>query len=182
VSVIKGREDAQRTQVLTRWRRREPIRPDMALAFDRLDAAARHDGVALTIVSAFSGQRRTGTAVRRPPRRQVGRPARQLPAPPGNELDLGPPIGLRLAGHQRPPLRLHQTLQLRALPLRLRASSQPPGLRLGRTRCAAPIALRTLATPVEAREAAVLHTTGRRTVGLCGSARVCVATSCRERC
>jgi LAS superfamily LD-carboxypeptidase LdcB len=34
------------------YRQGKPMRPDVALAFDRLDATARHDGVALIIVSA----------------------------------------------------------------------------------------------------------------------------------
>ncbi|HEX4624947.1 MAG TPA: hypothetical protein VH231_10850 [Solirubrobacteraceae bacterium] len=40
-------------QTATDDHRRKPMRPDVAMAFDRLDATARHDGVALTIVSAF---------------------------------------------------------------------------------------------------------------------------------
>jgi len=104
----------------------------MALAFDRRDAAARHDGVALTIVSAFSGQRRTGTAVRRPPRRQVGRPARQLPAPPGNELDLGPPSAYGWLATNAPRFGFIKRYSCEPCHSGYGRVRSPPGLRLGR--------------------------------------------------
>ena len=82
---------AAATTARSRYRQGKPMRPDVALAFDRMAAAARADGVTLLITSAFrsdaeqavlfaatptrSGSRRPGTSLHRY----------------GTELDLGPP-------------------------------------------------------------------------------------------
>jgi Transglycosylase SLT domain/D-alanyl-D-alanine carboxypeptidase len=72
------------------YRQGKPMRPDVALAFDRMDAAARHDGVALTISSAFrSDAEQAVLFARHPDPRWVAPPGRSLHRN-GTELDLGP--------------------------------------------------------------------------------------------
>jgi soluble lytic murein transglycosylase-like protein len=73
------------------YRMGKPMRPDVALAFDRLAAAARADGVALTITSAFrsdADQARLFAA--HPDPKWVAPPGQSLHRN-GTELDLGPP-------------------------------------------------------------------------------------------
>jgi Transglycosylase SLT domain/D-alanyl-D-alanine carboxypeptidase len=72
------------------YRQGEPMRPDVALAFDRLERAAREDGVALIITSAFRSDAEQAELFRR-------NPDPEWVAPPGRslhryatELDLGP--------------------------------------------------------------------------------------------
>jgi hypothetical protein len=72
-------------------RQGKPMRPDVALAFDRLNAAARHDGVALLIASAYRSDAEQAVLFR-------AHPDPKWVAPPGTslhryatELDLGPP-------------------------------------------------------------------------------------------
>src|SRR3954462_14671810 len=67
------------------------MRPDVAIAFDRMAAAASHDGVALTITSAFRSDAEQAVLFAR-------HPDPKWVAPPGpslhrlaTELDLGPP-------------------------------------------------------------------------------------------
>jgi len=72
-------------------RQGKPMRPDVALAFDRLDAAARRAGVPLTIVSAFRSDREQARLfAAHPDPRWVAPPGRSLHRL-GTELDLGPP-------------------------------------------------------------------------------------------
>ena len=104
------------------YRQGKPMRPDVALAFDRMArgrARGRRD--------AAGHQRATAPT---PSRRCCSRrhPDPQWVAPPGTslhrngtELDLGPPGGVRLAGRQRRALPLHPALPARALALRLHA-------------------------------------------------------------
>ena len=67
------------------------MRPDVALAFDRMDCAARADGVALAITSAFRSDAEQAALWRRhPDPRWVAPPGRSLHRN-GTELDLGPP-------------------------------------------------------------------------------------------
>src|SRR3954452_17371783 len=67
------------------------MRPDVALAFDRMDRAARADGVALVINSAFRSDAEQAELWRRhPDPRWVAPPGRSLHRN-GTELDLGPP-------------------------------------------------------------------------------------------
>jgi hypothetical protein len=73
------------------YRQGKPMRPDVALAFDRMAAAASHDGVALTITSAFRSDAEQAVLFAR-------HPDPKWVAPPGHslhrlatELDLGPP-------------------------------------------------------------------------------------------
>ena len=73
------------------YRQGKPMRPDVALAFDRMAKAARADGVALLITSAFrtdAEQARLFAA--HPDPKWVAPPGRSLHRL-GTELDLGPP-------------------------------------------------------------------------------------------
>jgi hypothetical protein len=73
------------------YRQGKPMRPDVALAFDRMDSAARADGVALIINSAFRSDAEQAELWRRhPDPRWVAPPGRSLHRN-GTELDLGPP-------------------------------------------------------------------------------------------
>jgi hypothetical protein len=66
------------------------MRPDVALAFDRIDHAARADGVALVINSAFRSDAEQAELWRRhPDPRWVAPPGKSLHRN-GTELDLGP--------------------------------------------------------------------------------------------
>jgi Transglycosylase SLT domain/D-alanyl-D-alanine carboxypeptidase/Putative Flp pilus-assembly TadE/G-like len=73
------------------FRQGKPMRPDVALAFDRMERAARADGVALLITSAFRSDAEQA-------RLFAEHPDPKWVAPPGEslhrlatELDLGPP-------------------------------------------------------------------------------------------
>ena len=72
-------------------RQGKPMRPDVAVAFDRLAEAARHDGFSLTITSAYRSDAEQA-------RLYAAHPDPRWVAPPGQslhrcatELDLGPP-------------------------------------------------------------------------------------------
>jgi hypothetical protein len=72
-------------------RQGKPMRPDVALAFDRMERAARADGVALIIASAFRSDAEQAALFRQhPDPRWVAPPGRSLHRL-GTELDLGPP-------------------------------------------------------------------------------------------
>jgi LAS superfamily LD-carboxypeptidase LdcB len=72
-------------------RQGKPMRPDVAMAFDRMAAAARRDGVALLITSAFRSDAEQAILwARRPDPRWVAPPGKSLHRN-GTELDLGPP-------------------------------------------------------------------------------------------
>jgi Transglycosylase SLT domain/D-alanyl-D-alanine carboxypeptidase/Putative Flp pilus-assembly TadE/G-like len=71
-------------------RQGKPMRPDVALAFDRMERAARADGVALTITSAYrSDAEQAELYERHPDPRWVAPPGKSLHRY-GTELDLGP--------------------------------------------------------------------------------------------
>jgi hypothetical protein len=73
------------------YRQGQPMRPDVALAFDRMDHAARADGVALVINSAYRSDAEQAELWRRhPDPRWVAPPGTSLHRN-GTELDLGPP-------------------------------------------------------------------------------------------
>jgi Transglycosylase SLT domain/D-alanyl-D-alanine carboxypeptidase len=76
------------------------MRPDVALAFDRMERAARRDGVALIITSAFrSDAEQARLFAAHPDPRWVAPPGRSLHRL-GTELDLGPRAAWRwLAAH-----------------------------------------------------------------------------------
>lgn len=72
-------------------RQGKPMRPDVAQAFDRMAAAARHDGVTLTVTSGFrSNAEQAALFAKRPDPKWVAPPGRSLHRL-GTELDLGPP-------------------------------------------------------------------------------------------
>jgi len=71
-------------------RQGKPMRPDVALAFDRMAAAAARDGVSLIVVSGFrSNAEQARLFAARPDPRWVAPPGRSLHRL-GTELDLGP--------------------------------------------------------------------------------------------
>jgi len=73
------------------YRQGKPMRPDTALAFDRMEHAAAADGVHLIVVSAFRGNaEQAALFARHPDPRWVAPPGRSLHRL-GTELDLGPP-------------------------------------------------------------------------------------------
>lgn len=72
------------------YRQGKPMRPDVALAFDRMAAAAARDGVSLIVVSGFrSNAEQARLFAARPDPRWVARPGTSLHRL-GTELDLGP--------------------------------------------------------------------------------------------
>ncbi|MEA2221085.1 MAG: hypothetical protein QOJ35_3711 [Solirubrobacteraceae bacterium] len=71
-------------------RQGKPMRPDVAAAFDRMDAAARADGIALIVVSGFrTNAEQAVLFARHPDPKWVAPPGRSLHRL-GTELDLGP--------------------------------------------------------------------------------------------
>jgi hypothetical protein len=85
------------------YRQGKPMRPDVALAFDRMEAAARSAGIALTITSAYrSDAEQAVLFARHPDPKWVAPPGRSLHRL-GTELDLGPSsaYGWLLANSQR---------------------------------------------------------------------------------
>lgn len=72
-------------------RQGKPMRPDTALAFDRMNAAARREGVALVIASGWrSNAEQARLFAAHPDPKWVAPPGRSLHRL-GTELDLGPP-------------------------------------------------------------------------------------------
>ena len=72
-------------------RQGKPMRPDVAAAFDRMQAAARRDGISLVVVSGFrSNAEQAALFARHPDPKWVAPPGRSLHRL-GTELDLGPP-------------------------------------------------------------------------------------------
>jgi Transglycosylase SLT domain/D-alanyl-D-alanine carboxypeptidase len=72
------------------YRQGKPMRPDVALAFDRMAAAASRDGVALLVVSGFrSNAEQARLFAAHPDPRWVAPPGQSLHRL-GTELDLGP--------------------------------------------------------------------------------------------
>jgi hypothetical protein len=73
------------------YRQGKPMRPDVALAFDRMVAAAGASGISLTVVSAFRSDAEQATLfARHPDPRWVAPPGHSLHRN-ATELDLGPP-------------------------------------------------------------------------------------------
>ena len=92
------------------YRQGKPMRPDVARAFDRMEAAARADGVRADRHLRLPLRRRAGGAVRAPSRPEVGRAAGQVAAPLRHRARPRPAVGLRLARAQRRPLPLRPAL------------------------------------------------------------------------
>ncbi len=82
------------------YRQGKPMRPDTALAFDRLAAAARRAGLALTVVSGYrSNTEQARLFAANPDPKWVAPPGQSLHRL-GTELDLGPAAAYRwLAAH-----------------------------------------------------------------------------------
>src|SRR5215207_9823070 len=102
------------------------MRPDVAAAFDRMAAAARRDGLTLSITSAFRSDAEQA-------RLFAANPNPKWVAPPGTSLhryatELEPRAARRIpvAGGQCPPVRLHPPLRLGAVALRLRPEPARP--------------------------------------------------------
>jgi transglycosylase-like protein with SLT domain/D-alanyl-D-alanine carboxypeptidase-like protein/putative Flp pilus-assembly TadE/G-like protein len=73
------------------YRLGKPMRPDVARAFDRLEAAARADGVRLIVTSAYRSDAEQAELYKRhPDPKWVAPPGKSLHRL-GTELDLGPP-------------------------------------------------------------------------------------------
>jgi hypothetical protein len=73
------------------YRQGKPMRPDVAIAFDRLEEGAGRAGIALLITSAYrSDAEQARLFARHPDPRWVAPPGRS-PHRNGTELDLGPP-------------------------------------------------------------------------------------------
>ena len=73
------------------YRQGKPMRPDVAMAFDRMEKAARVDGVALTVNSGFrSDAEQARLFAAHPDPKWVARPGTSLHRL-GTELDIGPP-------------------------------------------------------------------------------------------
>jgi hypothetical protein len=81
-------------------RQGKPMRPDVARAFDRMERAARANGIALLITSAYRSDAEQAVLWRRhPDPRWVARPGESLHRY-ATELDLGPPAAYAwLAAH-----------------------------------------------------------------------------------
>jgi hypothetical protein len=73
------------------YRQGKPMRPDVARAFDRMDAAARADGVHLIVTSGYRSDAEQAELYKRhPDPKWVAPPGKSLHRW-GTELDLGPP-------------------------------------------------------------------------------------------
>src|SRR3954471_8374880 len=94
------------------------MRPDVALAFDRMDRAARTDAVALVINSAFRSDAEQAELWRRhPDPRWVAPPGTSLHRN-GTELDLGPPTAYGWLAAHAERFHFHPALQLGARDVR----------------------------------------------------------------
>lgn len=84
------------------YRDGKPMRPDTALAYDRMAVAARRDGVALVVVSGFRGDAEQAVLfAAHPDPKWVARPGTSLHRL-GTELDIGPAAAYRwLAANAR---------------------------------------------------------------------------------
>ena len=152
----------------------EGMRPDVAAAFDRMAAAASRRRHLPAGQLRLPLRRRTGGALRRPPRPDLGRAAGPLAAPLRDRARPRPRIRLRLARRQRRPLRLRPALLLGALALRLRrrpaallgSRRRTSARRLGRRRVAGgrrrPAELRPRSLPRAAARAPPLAGTSPR--------------------
>ena len=89
-------------------RQGKPMRPDVAAAFDRMHAAARRDGVALVVVSAFrTDAEQAALFARHPDPKWVAPPGRSLHRL-ATELDLGPPAAYGWLAANAPRFRFVQ--------------------------------------------------------------------------
>ena len=73
------------------YRQGKPMRPDVALAFDRMERAAREDGVTLLVASGYRTDAEQAVLFAANPNPNEVAPAGQSLHRNGTELDLGPP-------------------------------------------------------------------------------------------
>ena len=91
------------------FRQGKPMRPDVALAFDRLERAARADGVTLLVSSGFRTDAEQAVLFRlNPDPNDVAPPGKSLHRL-GTELDLGPPAAYGWLAANAP--RFHFTMR-----------------------------------------------------------------------
>ena len=102
------------------YRDGEGMRPDVAVAYDRMAAAARHAGLDLLVVSGFrSDAEQARLFAQHPDPRWVAPPGHSLHRC-ATELDLGPSAAYGWLARARESVRLHPQVQLGALAFRLR--------------------------------------------------------------
>jgi Transglycosylase SLT domain/D-alanyl-D-alanine carboxypeptidase/Putative Flp pilus-assembly TadE/G-like len=90
------------------YRQGKPMRPDVAVAFDRMYAAARRDGVTLLITSGYRSEAEQAELYKRhPDPKWVAPPGRSLHRY-GTELDLGPPSAYAWLARNAPGFRFIQ--------------------------------------------------------------------------
>jgi hypothetical protein len=108
------------------YRQGQPMRPDVALAFDRLEAAARAGGLALAINSAYRTDAEQAVLwARNPDPRMVARPGTSLHRY-GTELDLGPPAAYAWLAANAARFHFIQRYSWVSREVSLRASSRSP--------------------------------------------------------
>jgi hypothetical protein len=106
------------------YRQGKPMRPDVAVAFDRMAAAARSEsGLTPACHVGLPLRRRAGALVRRASGSEVGGSAGDQPAPLRHRARPRTARRLRVAGRQLRQIRLHQTLRLGGLALRVSVSA-----------------------------------------------------------
>ena len=109
------------------YRQGKPMRPDVALAFDRLAAAAARDGVSLIVVSGFrSNAEQARLFAAHPDPRWVAPPGKSLHRL-GTELDLGPASAYGWLAAHAPglPLRPDATRGSRGIWVHARTPARP---------------------------------------------------------
>ena len=139
-------------------RQGQPMRPDVAQAFDRMAEAARQDGIALLITSAYrSDAEQAVLFAAHPDPKWVAPPGTSLHRN-GTELDLGPAGAYGWLAANATPVRLHPALRVGALALRLYAQRvvlepEPHGRRrrAGRPRQRPPVGAGLRARPLRRR-------------------------------
>ena len=101
------------------YRQGKPMRPDVAIAFDRLESAALRAGVRLIITSAYrSDAEQARLYARHPDPRWVAPPGKSLHRN-GTELDLGPAAAYGWLRGERATVRLPPAVLVGAVALRL---------------------------------------------------------------
>jgi hypothetical protein len=139
------------------FRQGKPMRPDVALAFDRMARAARADGIQLAITSAFRTDAEQAELWRRnPDPKWVAPPGTSLHRY-GTELDLGPPSAYAWLAANAP--RFHFIQRYAHEPwhygftLNARSTRRPPGGGDGARRTGLPALVPARYAPMLARAA-----------------------------
>ena len=154
------------------YRMGKPMRPDIAAAFDRMAAAARREAGPRRCRSPAAFARTPSRRGCSPPTRtRSGSPRRAracTATPPSSTSAAG---RLRLAGGQRPPVRLHPPLRLGALALRARANPRdrehPALYDQGSGSRRRPRASTITASRASCRLASTIRSPARRCAGTC---------------